>query len=338
MRPSNRWLAWCVFMGAATLAQADDGRSPPSDIKQRAEAGDATAQIALGRWYQDDGNAADADMAKSWYRKAADQGNAEGAWMLGSVYMANDGLQRGPDADTGMGWMQKSIDIDHNVDHMATLAFACMIAGRPSDALAWAHKAADQGSPKGMQLLAMAYMTGHMGVPKDPAQAEHWLLGAAQKGDAQSEAMLGQLYLTNMLGHTDVNAGTQWMQKAASAGNANAAGTLAVLLLTGKMNVPVDVNRGIALARQSLAANDKMGHYAMGIAALNGSGVSKDPQQAWYQLAIASRMDNNHQLSGAADYMSQAATQLSPAQLDALKAKVDAETAPQAKKTTGQAP
>lgn len=338
MRPSNVWLAWCVWFGAASLAYAADGASPPQDIKQQAQAGDAKAQVALGRWFQDDGNPADADTAKSWYRKAADQGSAEGAWMLGSIYMANNGLQRGADADAGLGWMQKSIEIDHNVDHMATLAFAFMIAGRQQDAMTWAQKAADGGSPKGMQLLAMAYMTGHMGVTKDPAQAEHWLLNAAQKGDAQSQAMLGQLYLTNMLGHTDVTAGVQWLQKAAGSGNANAAGTLAVLLLTGKMNVPVDVNRGIVLARQALAANDKTGHYAMGIAYEAGSGVAKDPQQAWYQLAVASRMDSNHQLTGAADYMSKAATHLSPAQLDTLKARVDADTASLPTKAPGQAP
>jgi hypothetical protein len=48
--------------------------------------------------------------------------------------------------------------------------------------------------------------------------------------------------------------------------------------------------------------------------------------KGWYELAIAERMDNKHQLLHVAAYMSTAATQLSTAQLSELKAKVDRDT------------
>ncbi|MEW9572223.1 hypothetical protein ABQJ54_10700 [Rhodanobacter sp. Si-c] len=331
-------LAWSVLMGVAITAHATAGKPVPDELRQRAANGDVAAQVALGHALLDDGKPEDRAAANDWFRKAAEQGSADGAWMFGSGYMASNPLTRKTNFATAIEWMKKSVQIDHNADHMAALAFACMIAGNAQEGMAWAQKAAGGGSPKGMQMLAMAYAFGQMGAQKDPAAARHWLLLAARKGDPESEAMLGQFYLTNLLGHVDTKAGIDWMQKAAAAGNAKAAGTLATLYLTGKMNVPKDPARAMPLARQALAANDKLGHYAMGIAYANGSGVAKDPRQAWYQLAIASRMDANHQLEGAADYMSQVATQLSPGQLQTLEAKVDAEMASRQKNTQSKAP
>lgn len=147
---------------------------------------------------------------------------------------------------------------------------------------------------------------------------------AAAKGDAASELMLGQFYLSGRLGTTDVSAGLEWMQRAAAKGSAQAAGTLATLYLTGEMHVPRDPARALPLARQAAAANDMLGHYALGIAYQEGAAMAVDSRQAWYQLALASRMDEKHTLHDVADRMSQAATQLSASDLDELAAKVDA--------------
>ncbi|MCT7057403.1 hypothetical protein M1752_27190, partial [Salmonella enterica subsp. enterica serovar Sandiego] len=77
---------------------------------------------------------------------------------------------------------------------MAVLAVALLSTGGKQEALQWAQKAADKGSSKGMEVLAMAHLSGEMGLPKDPALAEKLMNAAAQKGDVDAQLSLGQFY------------------------------------------------------------------------------------------------------------------------------------------------
>lgn len=325
MLRSHAILAAVLLSGLAIQVHAANSAGIPDTLRQQAAAGDAKAQVALGHALQDDGVEGDKSASADWYRKAAAQGNAEGAWLLGSMYMAGVGIDR--DTAMAIDWMRKSVMLDHDPDHMASLAFAMLVGGDKQGAMQWARQAADKGSVKGMELLAMSYGFGQMGLSKDPAAAEHWLLVAVQKGDPGAEAMLGNFYLSGLLGQANVESGIHWLQAAADGGDANAAGMLGSLYITGKQGVPVDGQRGVQLARKALAANDVLGHYAIGVAYETGTGIEKNPEQAWYHLAVAERMDNQHQLKSVADYMSKAATQLSPEQLNELRSKVDHDVA-----------
>lgn len=322
-------LAMALLTGWGMQAHAGSSAPVSDALRQQAASGDAKAQVALGRALQDDGVPADKSVAVDWYRKAATQGSADGAWMLGSAYMGGVGVER--DMSSAVDWIRKSVVLDGDADHMSVLAVSLFTTGKMQEASEWAQKAADKGSTKGMTLVAMADMTGQMGLPKDQAAGEHWLLLAAQKGDLDAQVALGQLYITGMLGHADTAAGIRWLQTAADQGSARAAGTLGYFYITGKQNVPLDAPRGVELARKALASNDMMGHFAMGVAYATGAGVAADPARGWYELATAERMDNQHELKSAADYMSRAATQLSPERLKELRAKVDADAAAAAK-------
>src|SRR5579859_1848277 len=236
--------ALLVMTMAATVAFSMHAMAAPGDaagdaLRKRAEAGDAQAQVALGRALQDDGMPADKAAGTEWYRKAAQAGNAEGAWMLGSATMAGVGTTR--DVPAAIQWMRKSVVIDQDANHMAVLAVALLsTSGSHEEALQWSQKAADKGSTKGMEVLAMARLSGEMGLPKDPALAEKLMVTAAQKGDADAQLSLGQFYITGVFGRHDPAAGVRWLQAAADAGNARAQGTLAYFLITGKEGVPVD--------------------------------------------------------------------------------------------------
>src|SRR5437899_366284 len=59
-----------------------------------AEAGDVTAQLNIAREYaegKDFGTPADAAI---WFRRAAEQGSAEGAWRLGHLYATGEGVDQ----------------------------------------------------------------------------------------------------------------------------------------------------------------------------------------------------------------------------------------------------
>jgi uncharacterized protein len=320
-----------AFVLPWSMASADAARDA---LKKRAEAGDAAAQVALGRALQDDGQPADKTAGTEWYRKAAMAGNAEGAWMLGSATMAGVGTDRNVAA--AIEWMRKSVVIDQNADHMAVLAVALLsTGGSHEEALQWSQKAADKGSTKGMEVLAMARLSGEMGLPKDTALAEKLLTTAAQKGDADAQLSLGQFYITGVFGPHDAAAGVRWLQTAADAGSAKAQGTLAYFLITGKEGVPVDAARGVALARKAMASNEMLGHYAMGVAYVTGVGVAENPSEGWYQISLAQRMDSQQQLKSAADYLAKASAKLTTAQLTELKVRVDADAAKFAAGPTG---
>ncbi|WP_109124177.1 tetratricopeptide repeat protein [Dyella sp. C11] len=296
-------------------------------LQKKAVSGDPSAQVALGRALQNDGAPADKAAGAEWFRKAAATGSAEGAWMLGSSMLGGTGVPR--DVPGGIDWMRKSVNLDQNPDHMAVLAVALLATGGTQEALQWAQKAADKGSSKGMEVLAMARLSGEMGLPKDPALAEKLMTTAAQKGDVDAQLSLGQFYITGLFGKHDVVAGQRWLQAAADQGSAKAEGTLAYFLITGKENVPPDAARGVALAKKAIAGHEMLGHYAMGVAYVTGAGVAENPAEGWYQISLAQRMDNQQQLKSAGDYLAKAAAKLTPAQLTQLKARVDADVGAQ---------
>jgi hypothetical protein len=117
-----------------------------------------------------------------WYRKAADQGEAFGQFMLGSCY--EDG--RGVSADG-------------------------------AEAVRWYRKAAEQGLAHAQYSLGRMYEHGH-GVPKDSAEAEKWYRQAAAQGNFYASDRLGQMYATGDGVAKDGAEAQKWWIKAANQG------------------------------------------------------------------------------------------------------------------------
>jgi TPR repeat protein len=93
--------------------------------------------------------------ATSWYRKAADQGDAHGQNNLGLMYAKGRG-----------------------------------VAKDEAEAVSWYRKAADQGNADGQNNLGRMYEWGR-GVAKDEAEAVSWYRKAAEQGDADGQNNLG---------------------------------------------------------------------------------------------------------------------------------------------------
>lgn len=122
-------------------------------VSLRAEAGDATAQFALGLAYAlgRDGVAQDDAAAVAWFRKAAEQGLPKAQFNLGVAY------------DKGRGVPQDG-----------------------SQAKAWLHKAAEQGLSTAQFNLGVLYANGR-GVTRNYPAAYMWIAVAASRtsGDTQ---------------------------------------------------------------------------------------------------------------------------------------------------------
>ena len=130
-----------------------------SDLKRKAEQGDAHSQVDLGLLYENGkGVPQDYKEAVKWYLKAAEQGNASGQNNLGLMY-----------------WNGKGVTQDYN------------------EAVKWYRKAADQGNVYGQNNLGDAYRDGK-GVPQDYNEAVKWWRKSAEQGNAYGQNSLGTAY------------------------------------------------------------------------------------------------------------------------------------------------
>jgi TPR repeat protein len=206
----------------------DNGEGVPQDyaqaalwFREAAEQGDAHAQYDLGTWYkegvnqgvpQDDTQTAfwrrkirawrayvnSVDFHRSehwrytqaafWYRKAAEQGDADAQDALGDLYNSGQGVRR--DYAQAALWYRKAAeqgDADAQ-DSLGDLYHEGQ--GVPQDdvqAATWFHKAAEQGDADAQESLGDLYDTGR-GVPRDYAEAYFWYdLAAAGEKDASDE-------------------------------------------------------------------------------------------------------------------------------------------------------
>jgi hypothetical protein len=138
------------------------GRGVPQDyaealgwFRKAADQGDAEAQYDVGsRYYYGQGVAQDYAEALRWYRKAADQGEARAQCGLGSMYYYGQGTQQDR-----------------------------------AEAAKWYRQAADRGQAKAEYDLG--YMYYGQGVQEDRAEADRLYRKAADQGYENAQLVLG---------------------------------------------------------------------------------------------------------------------------------------------------
>jgi TPR repeat protein len=154
-KPPNLTFALSLLAFAFVPAFAQIPAAIPAAIDPallaKATTGDAIAQLKVGEAYAAGSGgarearqlAADYQQAASWYRKAADQGNAAAQIHLADLYRDGRGVTR---------------DMPQ--------------------AVTWYRKAAESGDSGAQGTLGILYSVG-MGIPRDDVEAYYWLCLAA---------------------------------------------------------------------------------------------------------------------------------------------------------------
>jgi TPR repeat protein len=141
-------------------------------LKRAADAGYAPAQ-SLYAYILD--KAEYNEEAAQYFRRAAEQGDADGQYGLGILYAAGEGVSRDPGA--AREWLERAATQGHM---LAVVALSQAYLGAslgfktdPADGagLAWVRKASELGSIPALGYLAKGYRSGAFGSP-DLAQAE----------------------------------------------------------------------------------------------------------------------------------------------------------------------
>ena len=192
-----RFLALAV-MGSALLgilATRTAAAAPEDEYKEGQKAygrGDVTRAMTLLRKPADAGNAkAQALLAEildrsefneeafDYYRKSAEQGDADGEYGLAGMYASGEGVKKDP--QEALKWFMKAADQGH-AQALKVVAGAYIFgdlglddAARNSDQAAkWIKRAADVDFVPAVETLAKAYRSGGNGIEADAKQAEVW--------------------------------------------------------------------------------------------------------------------------------------------------------------------
>jgi TPR repeat protein len=210
-----------VGIAAAVIMLVCIGASYLSAFEQKR----ARDNYNLGVAYENgQGVPKDTTQAVSWFRKAADQGNADAQERLGLMYVYGaDGLAK--DDAQAVTWFRRAAR-QENAEAQAFLGFMYVrgqggLTEDDAQAVFWYRKAADHGNPYAQSNLAAMYANGQGGLVKDDAQAVSLWRKAADQGNADAEYWLGVMYeygrgsLAN-----DNGQALSWFKKAADQGYA----------------------------------------------------------------------------------------------------------------------
>ena len=208
-KPSLWRFAWlaalcCLAALSCAAAQPDSAHLLFEKTRQRAEKGEAQAQLELGRLYAN-GTGVPRSLTQSarWYRKAAEQGLAKAQYELGSALADGRGV-------------------------------------RPSltDAADWYRKAAEQGLPEAQVNLGLCYANGD-GIRQSETEAAVWYRKAAEQGFPYAKYELGQCYLEGTGVTKDISEGVRLTREAAEAGSPLAQNQMGACCQKG-IGMPID--------------------------------------------------------------------------------------------------
>ena len=180
------------------------GPEHESFLALAAEAGDQTAQLVLGKLYQDSSYSS---RARGWLQRAAEQGSAEAQYRLGDLLRREGGQD-----SLAVGWYQRAVEQQFTpayyslgrmieegrgigqsdekalyyynlaAENGVPLGFYALARldqkfGKVYEALFWYEQAGDSGIPDGYFAMGLCYQEGQ-GVEKDLARARELYLRA----------------------------------------------------------------------------------------------------------------------------------------------------------------
>ena len=190
-----------VLMLSSGFAQEKDDLD---SIREKAEQGDAEAQVILGQVlapYGGEGVTADYQEAVTWFQKAAAQGHGRAQFRLGRAYYFGEGVPQ--DYQEAAKWFRKAAeqgvaDAQFALGTMYKLGQG--VAQDYQEAVKWYRKAAEQGYADAQYGLALMYANGE-GVAQDYIQAHKWVNLAAAKlsGEKRERAVKLRNRIAEML-------------------------------------------------------------------------------------------------------------------------------------------
>ena len=316
-RPTSILTTLAVSVLALTLiAPWVLGQDPDqiTEIRRRAEQGDAEAQYVLGyRYATGIGVPRDAAEATRWLRLAAGQGHTQADDFLGRLFPE---VSRAPQDDNqsetppreALPSVTEQGDTEVRIRALELELMFQAMSGDPT-ALETLQQLADQGDTVAQVSLGNLYANVQgvfEGVRKDEAEAVRWYRMAAEQaetlrqladqGDAVAQVSLGNLY-ANVQGvfegvRKDEAEAVRWYRMAAEQGNAMAQFFLGSMYARGD-GVPQDEAEAERWYRMAAEQGDAGAQFFLGVMYATGDlGVQQNEAEAARWIRTAAEQGN----------------------------------------------
>ena len=213
---------------------------------------------------------------------------------VGNYYRCGYGVEA--DAKIAFGWFEKAA-AKKSWEAMLKLASMCRDGEGCTRDLAvaeeWAKKAvaeltplAENGLAEAQRGFADCHANG-WGVEKSPELAAKWYGEAYDGRDWLATGRLARLYASGEGVAQDLGKAVELLTKAAEKEDAEARCHLGECYERGEWGLDTDVAKALELYRQSASEGDAGGLYNLGRCYLEGIGVEKDEEKAWFWLELA---------------------------------------------------
>jgi TPR repeat protein len=251
-----------------------------TELRKRANSGDAAAQDQLGRAYREgQGIQKDYGEAAEWFRKAAEHGNSHSQAALGALFANGLGMKQ-DDAEASR-WFVKAAEQGEPAGQYCLgvqYEHGRGVSQDIAEAVRWYRKAAEQNYPGAEVALGNAYKAGK-GVPHDDSEAVRWYRKAADQGDAGAQYNMAGVYWEGRGVAQDYTEAAWWYRKAADQGNAHAQVNLAIMYADGR-GVAQDYSEAVQWYRKAADQGDARAQYNLGVYYGDGRGVAQDYTEA----------------------------------------------------------
>lgn len=184
-------------------------------LQQAAENGDLDAQYWLGQHYYhgSSGFPKDPKTAHQWLDKAAATGGRDTRYQVGMTYFSSG------EYTTARYWLQRAA-AQGNPQAPSVLRAIDALTAETTPPAAALRQAAEAGSASAQYQLALRYRKGE-GVAQNPTEADYWLRRAAEQEHEDAQIALALRYYDNLAGAKYHKTATMpWLEKAGTKGDA----------------------------------------------------------------------------------------------------------------------
>ncbi len=171
----------CADLSAQKVMEQSAG-----ECARLASSGDAHMQTLVGVHFL---GKSDFKLAKQWFSKAAEQGDATAQNGMGFLYQFGHGVEK--NRKIANEYFLKSAK-QGNADSQYWLGENLILAGNYEEGARWTEQAARHGSADAQFNLAVLYHDGH-GVKMDMGYMYFWLTVSVKNGNKKSRELMDQI-------------------------------------------------------------------------------------------------------------------------------------------------
>ena len=287
-----KWKSLCFFMlvtlalSGCTHLRGVDGAL--SQLKQNAAAGDITAQIALAMEYESgEVIPANDSLAVYWYKTAAKQGSAEGAFRAATILFENNAVYT---QEVEQLYAQAAnaeyVEAQLGYANFLVATTAAVDSASKGRAFKLYLAAAQQELPEAQFKVAELYATGN-GTAVDLSAAHKWYRRSAELGNVQAQLVVGDFYLRGIGIPTSVANAATWYERAAVQDSMQAQANLGDILTLDAYSSLRNLKLGAEWYRKSAEQGHSHASTRLGQLYEAGDGVVRDAGVAakWYYAA-----------------------------------------------------